>query len=82
MSGARVVSREVTIEDVVFVVGDREREMKVVRRGRPRGAVHATVRASVDRMDVDREVAGQISAVDVLLPDICASAAAHCGGLR
>ena len=28
------------------------------------------------------EVAGQISAVDTLLPDICASAAAHCGGLR
>ena len=45
-------------------------------------AAHATVRASVKRMDVDREVAGQISAVDALLPDICASAAAHCGGLR
>ena len=45
-------------------------------------AAHATVRASVERMDVDREVAGQISAVDALLPDICASAAAHCGGLR
>jgi histidine ammonia-lyase len=33
-------------------------------------AAHATVRASVERMDVDREVAGQISAVDALLPDI------------
>jgi histidine ammonia-lyase len=49
---------------------------------RASAAAHATVRASVERMDVDREVAGQISAVDALLPDICASAAAHCGGLR
>jgi len=27
-------------------------------------------------------VAGQIAAVDELLPDICAAAAAHCGELR
>jgi histidine ammonia-lyase len=45
-------------------------------------AVHAVVRAHVDRMDVDREVAGQIAAVDALLPEICAAAAAHCAGLR
>ena len=45
-------------------------------------AAHATVREQVDRMDVDREVAGQITAVDALLPDICAAAAAHCAGLR
>jgi histidine ammonia-lyase len=45
-------------------------------------AAHATVRERVDRMDVDREVAGQISAVDALLPDICAAAAAHCAELR
>jgi histidine ammonia-lyase len=45
-------------------------------------AAHAAVRAHVDRMDVDREVAGQIAAVDALLPEICAAAAAHCGGLR
>ena len=49
---------------------------------RASAAAQATVRASVERMDVDREVAGQISAVDALMPDICASAAAHCGGLR
>ena len=36
----------------------------------------------VDRMDVDREVAGQIAAVDDTLPEICAAAAAECGGLR
>jgi len=45
-------------------------------------AAHAAVRAHVDRMDVDREVAAQISAVDALLPEICAAAAARCGGLR
>ena len=33
---------------------------------RASAAAHATVRASVERMDVDREVAGQISAVDAL----------------
>jgi histidine ammonia-lyase len=45
-------------------------------------AAHAAVRAHVARMDVDREVAGQISAVDDMLPEICAAAAAECGGLR
>jgi histidine ammonia-lyase len=45
-------------------------------------AAHATVRAHVERMDVDREVAGQIAAVDALLPEICAAAAAHCHGLH
>ena len=45
-------------------------------------AAHAAVRAHVDRMDVDREVAGQIAAVDDTLPEICAAAAAECGGLR
>jgi histidine ammonia-lyase len=45
-------------------------------------AAHAAVRDRVPRMDADREVAGQIAAVDELLPDICAAAAAHCGGLR
>jgi histidine ammonia-lyase len=49
---------------------------------RASAAAHATVRARVERMDVDREVAGQIAAVDAMLPDICAAAAAHCGGLR
>ena len=45
-------------------------------------AAHAVVRAHVDRMDVDREVAGQIAAVDAVLPEICEAAAAHCAGLR
>jgi histidine ammonia-lyase len=45
-------------------------------------AAHAAVRGRVARMDADREVAGQIAAVDELLPDICAAAAAHCGELR
>jgi histidine ammonia-lyase len=45
-------------------------------------AAHAAVRAHVDRMDVDREVAGQIAAVNDTLPEICAAAAAECGGLR
>jgi histidine ammonia-lyase len=48
----------------------------------PVAAAHAVVRAHVDRMDVDREVAGQIAAVDALLPEICEAAAAQCGGLR
>jgi histidine ammonia-lyase len=45
-------------------------------------AAHAAVRQRVDRMDTDREVAGQIAAVDDVLPEICAAAAAQCGGLR
>src|SRR5579871_4615458 len=47
----------------------------------PLRAVHDAVRASVPRMDVDREVAGQIAAVDVLLPELCRTAAEACGGL-
>jgi histidine ammonia-lyase len=45
-------------------------------------AVHAAVRERVPRMDADREVAGQIAAVDGLLPELCRTAAAVCGGLR
>jgi histidine ammonia-lyase len=46
-------------------------------------AAHQAVRTGgVQRMDTDREVAGQITAVDRLLPGICAAAAAACGGLR
>ncbi|MGH3186526.1 MAG: histidine ammonia-lyase [Streptosporangiaceae bacterium] len=37
----------------------------------PLRAVHAAVRAVVPRMDIDREVAAQIAAVDALLPKIC-----------
>jgi histidine ammonia-lyase len=45
-------------------------------------AVHEALRARVPRMDVDREVAEQITAVDGLLPSLAEVAAAHCGGLR
>ena len=48
----------------------------------PMRAVHDTVRARVPRMDTDREVAGQIAAVDELLPELCAAAARLAGGLR
>jgi histidine ammonia-lyase len=48
----------------------------------PVGAVHAAVRARVPAMDVDREVAGQIAAVDELIPELCKTASARCGGLR
>ena len=41
----------------------------------PLRAVHDAVRASVPRMDVDREVAEQIAAVDALLPQLCRVAA-------
>jgi histidine ammonia-lyase len=46
------------------------------------GAVHAAVRRRVPRMDVDREVSGQIIAVDELLPELCRTAAAAAHGLR
>jgi len=45
-------------------------------------AVHALIREHVPAMEADREVAGQIAAVSALLPEICAVAAASCGGLR
>jgi hypothetical protein len=33
-------------------------------------------------MDADREVSSQIIAVERLMPELCAVAAAACGGLR
>src|SRR6266571_1266603 len=48
----------------------------------PLAAAAAVVRARVPMMAVDREVSGQIVAVDELLPEICAAAAARCGGLK
>src|SRR5579862_3788149 len=48
----------------------------------PLGAVHDAVRASVPRMDIDREVAGQITAIDDLLPEICRVAAQACPSFR
>jgi histidine ammonia-lyase len=44
--------------------------------------VHELIRSAVPRMDVDREVAAQITAVDELLPEICAAAAASCPALQ
>jgi histidine ammonia-lyase len=48
----------------------------------PLRAVHDLVRSRVPRMDTDREVAGQIAAVDELLPEICDAAAAACAAFR
>jgi len=48
----------------------------------PLAAAVAVVRARVPMMAVDREVSGQIVAVDELIPQICAAAGAHCGGLK
>ncbi len=48
----------------------------------PMSAVHAAVRARVPAMDVDREVAEQIAAVEELIPALCKTASARCGGLR
>ncbi|HEX6451377.1 MAG TPA: aromatic amino acid lyase, partial [Trebonia sp.] len=41
----------------------------------PLRAVHAVVRSSVPRMDIDREVAAQLASVNELLPEICRTAA-------
>jgi histidine ammonia-lyase len=48
----------------------------------PIQAVHAAIRSRVPRMDTDREVAGQLSAVSDMLPQLCAAASVSCGGLR
>ena len=48
----------------------------------PLQAVHTEVRAWVPMMATDREVAGQITTVDGLLPSLVAAAGARCGGLR
>ena len=48
----------------------------------PTGAVHAAIRARVPVMNVDREVAEQITEVSDLLPGLCEAAGAACGGLR
>ena len=45
-------------------------------------AVHAAVRGRVPRMDVDREVAGQIAVVSELLPELCRTASDAADGLR
>src|SRR5580704_5123036 len=45
-------------------------------------AAQTCVRTHVPRMDTDREVATQITALNAALREICASAAGQCGGLR
>jgi histidine ammonia-lyase len=47
----------------------------------PVAAVHAAIREQVPAMNVDREVSGQITAVDAMLAEVCETAAASCGGL-
>ncbi|HEX6523064.1 MAG TPA: histidine ammonia-lyase [Streptosporangiaceae bacterium] len=44
----------------------------------PLREVHGLIRSSVPRMDVDREVAPQLAAVNQLLPEICATAERLC----
>jgi len=44
-------------------------------------AVHDLVRGTVPAMNIDREVSDQIMAVEQMIPDICATASEHCGGL-
>ena len=46
------------------------------------GEVHAAIRRRVPRMDIDREVAGQIAVVNELLPDLVTTSASASGGLR
>jgi histidine ammonia-lyase len=48
----------------------------------PMRAVRDLIRAHVPAMFSDREVSGQIAAVDRLLPDLTKTAAARCGGLH
>jgi histidine ammonia-lyase len=55
---------------------------EIAEPGIPMRAVHAALRAHVPRMDIDREVASQLTAVDGILPDLVLTASARCGGLR
>ena len=48
----------------------------------PLRAVHDLVRASVPRMDIDREVAAQLASVNDLLPEICRVAAENSPAFR
>ncbi|HEV2377900.1 MAG TPA: histidine ammonia-lyase [Streptosporangiaceae bacterium] len=55
---------------------------RVAAPSEPLRKVHASVREHVPMMEVDREVAEQITAVDALLPSLVEVAATACGGLR
>ena len=48
----------------------------------PLHAVHSLVRSAVPKMNTDREVAPQITAVDALLPEICQTARKACPPFR
>jgi len=48
----------------------------------PLRGVHDLVRSAVPRMDIDREVASQLAAVNTLLPQICEVAAQGCPSFR
>jgi histidine ammonia-lyase len=55
---------------------------EIAQPSEPLRAVHAAIRARVPMMQVDREVAEQLSAVDSLLPSLVITAGSHSGKLR
>jgi histidine ammonia-lyase len=55
---------------------------EIAQPSEPLRAVHAAIRAQVPMMQVDREVAEQLSAVDSLLPSLVITASSHSGDLR
>jgi histidine ammonia-lyase len=55
---------------------------EIAQPSEPLRAVHAAIRAQVPMMQVDREVAEQLSAVDSLLPSLVITASSHSGNLR
>jgi histidine ammonia-lyase len=55
---------------------------EIAQPSEPLRAVHAAIRARVPMMQVDREVAEQLSVVDSLLPALVITAGSHSGNLR
>jgi histidine ammonia-lyase len=55
---------------------------EIAQPSEPLRAVHAAIRARIPMMEVDREVAEQLSAVDSLLPALVITAGSHSGNLR
>jgi histidine ammonia-lyase len=55
---------------------------EIAQPSEPLRAVHAAIRARVPMMQVDREVAEQLAAVDSLLPALVITAGSHSGNLR
>src|SRR5438094_4609293 len=54
----------------------------VAQPSAPLRAVHAVIRSEVPRMDIDREVAAQLAAINDLLPQICETAAEAVPGFQ